>query len=101
MSSVAVDTWANLCTDFPPGFKSDVHFTQTIGECDLTPIRYCKLKVSQLDYLIVVHGELEMILHDGSSKTVRAGDAIVQIGNIHGWNNNTTDWASESPCASI
>ncbi|KAL0254167.1 hypothetical protein I308_101547 [Cryptococcus tetragattii IND107] len=61
--------------DFPPGFKVDLHFTQTI------------------DYVIVIHGELEMILHDGSSKTVRAGDTIVQIANIHGWNNNSTEWA--------
>lgn len=56
---------------------------------------------SQLDYLILIHGELEMTLHDGSSKTVRAGDAVVQIANIHGWNNNTTEWASESSCEPV
>ncbi|OXG21688.1 hypothetical protein C366_01371 [Cryptococcus neoformans Tu401-1] len=61
--------------DLPPGFRGDLHFTQTI------------------DYLILIYGELEMTLHDGSSKTVRAGDAVVQIANIHGWNNNTTEWA--------
>ncbi|ADV19382.1 hypothetical protein I305_03187 [Cryptococcus gattii E566] len=79
--------------DFPPGFKVDLHFTQTIGEYDLIAIRYYGLILSHSDYVIVIHGELEMILHDGSSKTVRAGDTIVQIANIHGWNNNTTEWA--------
>lgn len=64
-------------------------------------IRYCRLILSHPDYVIVIHGELEMILHDGSSKTVRAGDTIVQIANIHGWNNNSTEWASESSCAPI
>ncbi|OCF35885.1 hypothetical protein I316_02379 [Kwoniella heveanensis BCC8398] len=61
--------------DIPPRYDGALHFTNTF------------------DYLIVTHGELEMALYDGSTKLVRVGDAIVQIANIHAWNNKTDQWA--------
>ncbi|WVQ86105.1 hypothetical protein IAT38_008273 [Cryptococcus sp. DSM 104549] len=61
--------------DFPPGYKGVLHFTQTF------------------DYLILTHGEAELILHDGTTQSVRQGDVVVQIGNIHAWNNPSSEWA--------
>ncbi|WVQ74570.1 hypothetical protein IAR50_004171 [Cryptococcus sp. DSM 104548] len=61
--------------DIPPSGDGFFHFTQTI------------------DYLILTHGELEMELHDGTKKTVHAGDLVVQAANIHRWNNLKPEWA--------
>ncbi|KAL6704165.1 hypothetical protein ACN47E_008725 [Coniothyrium glycines] len=46
-----------------------------------------------LDYGIVLDGEIELLLEDGSKTIVRAGEVIVQQGTMHQWNNNT-----EKPC---
>ncbi|WRT70831.1 uncharacterized protein IL334_007830 [Kwoniella shivajii] len=61
--------------DIPPQYKGAQHYTNTF------------------DYVIVTHGELELILPDGQTKIVKVGDAVVQAANIHAWNNNTDEWA--------
>ncbi|KAJ5190121.1 uncharacterized protein N7498_009106 [Penicillium cinerascens] len=46
--------------DFPPNSKGHNHRTQS------------------LDYAIIMDGEMEMLLDDGSKTRVRAGDVVVQ-----------------------
>jgi mannose-6-phosphate isomerase-like protein (cupin superfamily) len=60
--------------DFPPGGGSPMHATNT------------------LDYLVVVSGEIVFITETGET-TLRAGDALVDRGNVHAWRND-----SEAPC---
>ncbi|KAG2419150.1 hypothetical protein HFD88_002255 [Aspergillus terreus] len=57
--------------DFPPRSMGHNHRTQS------------------LDYAIVLDGEMEMILEDGSRTRVRAGDVVVQQATMHQWDNPT------------
>ncbi|KAK5059700.1 hypothetical protein LTR84_009583 [Exophiala bonariae] len=40
-----------------------------------------------LDYGIILDGEMELVLEDGSRSIARAGDIVVQQATIHQWNN--------------
>jgi quercetin dioxygenase-like cupin family protein len=60
--------------DFPPGQGSFMHATDTI------------------DYLVVVSGEVVFITETGET-LLRAGDVLVDRGNVHGWRND-----GEVPC---
>ena len=44
--------------------------------------------------LIVLSGEIDMLLDDGASTHVKAGDVLIQRGTNHGWLNR-----SNGPCA--
>lgn len=57
--------------DFFPGKESPLHRTNSI------------------DYGIVLQGEIEMELEDGSKTTVQQGGIIVQRGTNHLWRNTT------------
>ncbi|KAK4936719.1 hypothetical protein LTR10_022443 [Elasticomyces elasticus] len=57
--------------DFPP--KAQGHNHRTLS----------------LDYGIILDGELELVLEEGRTTIVRAGDIVVQQATIHQWNNNT------------
>jgi quercetin dioxygenase-like cupin family protein len=47
-----------------------------------------------LDFGVLLDGELEAILDDGSMKLMKPGDIIVQRGTMHGWRNpSPTKWA--------
>ncbi|HWK95342.1 MAG TPA: cupin domain-containing protein [Pseudolabrys sp.] len=48
-------------------------------------------RTSSIDYGVVMQGEIDMILDDGVSVTLRAGDVLVQRGTIHDWVNNGTE----------
>ncbi|KAL4881890.1 hypothetical protein BJY04DRAFT_227656 [Aspergillus karnatakaensis] len=61
--------------DFEP--KSEGHHHRTLS----------------LDYGIVLQGELELVLEDGSRSIVQAGDIVVQQATMHQWNNLT-----DHPC---
>ncbi|ORX37147.1 hypothetical protein BD324DRAFT_624946 [Kockovaella imperatae] len=61
--------------DFEAGKKTPMHFTKT------------------LDYLLVISGELTLTLHDGTAKTVKAGELVVQAANVHQWSNETSETA--------
>jgi quercetin dioxygenase-like cupin family protein len=61
-------------TDLAPGHRSPMHRT------------------SSVDYGIVLQGEVDLELDDGSVTRVRAGEIVVQRGTIHAWVNNTADW---------
>ncbi len=58
-----------------PGHRSPMHRTQSI------------------DYGVVLEGEIDLELDDGATRTVKAGDIVVQRGTIHAWVNN-----SAAPC---
>ena len=55
--------------DFPAGVKGEMHRTQTV------------------DYGIVLDGEIDMVLPDGSEVHLRAGDVLVQQATEHAWEN--------------
>jgi quercetin dioxygenase-like cupin family protein len=63
--------------DMPPGATSPMHRTVS------------------LDYGVVLEGEVELILDNGESRTMRRGDLSVQRGTIHAWKNVTGEgrWA--------
>lgn len=70
--------WAKLIgADFPPHSVTPPHYTNTT------------------DHVLIVSGELELTLHDGTKRTCKAGDYIAQLGGIHAWCNMTDAWCSE------
>ena len=58
-----------------PGHRSPMHRTQT------------------LDYGVVLDGSIQLELDDGATRSVGAGDIVVQRGTIHAWEN-----VSDKPC---
>uniref|UniRef100_A0A0B7KP79 Cupin type-2 domain-containing protein n=1 Tax=Bionectria ochroleuca TaxID=29856 RepID=A0A0B7KP79_BIOOC len=50
-------------------------------------------RTASLDYGIVIEGQLEMALSDGSKTIVHAGDVVVQQATLHKWNNLTNKWS--------
>ncbi|KAI1329464.1 hypothetical protein F5Y16DRAFT_417853 [Xylariaceae sp. FL0255] len=62
--------------DFSPGYVSMMHRTQS------------------LDFGVVIEGEVDMLLDDGSTTRMKRGDVAVQRATMHAWRNpSTTDWA--------
>lgn len=62
--------------DTPPGGESPLHRTVS------------------LDFVVQVHGEMELTLESGESRTVRPGDLTIQRGTMHKWRNpSTTAWS--------
>ncbi|KAI1361699.1 hypothetical protein F5Y08DRAFT_342443 [Xylaria arbuscula] len=62
--------------DFGPGYVCMLHRTQS------------------LDFGIVIEGEVDLILDDGSSTRIKRGDIAVQRATMHSWRNpSTTSWA--------
>ncbi|GAW17497.1 hypothetical protein ANO14919_069540 [Xylariales sp. No.14919] len=62
--------------DFGPGYVCMMHRTQS------------------LDFGVVVEGEIDLILDDGSSTRLKRGDIAVQRATIHAWGNpSKTEWA--------
>jgi hypothetical protein len=55
--------------DFAPGATSLMHRTET------------------LDYIFLIHGELEIEMSDGSVTTIRPGAVVIQHGAAHRWSN--------------
>lgn len=46
-----------------------------------------------LDYIIVQRGSVVLTLDDGSKTRVNQGEFVVQQATMHGWDNDTDDWA--------
>jgi quercetin dioxygenase-like cupin family protein len=61
--------------DFWPGFPAVMHRTASV------------------DYGIVMEGEIECVLDNGSTKTFRRGDIIIQRGTNHAWKNTGAEIA--------
>lgn len=49
-----------------------------------------------IDYAVATNGTFELVLHDGSKRVVKPGNVVVQLANVHQWNNVGDDWGSES-----
>jgi oxalate decarboxylase/phosphoglucose isomerase-like protein (cupin superfamily) len=56
-------------TEYGPGVSSRMHSNETI------------------DYTVIMSGEIEMLLEDGSEVHLRAGDVVVQRATKHDWVN--------------
>lgn len=46
-----------------------------------------------LDYVLVVKGKVVLTLDDGSRTAVDEGELVVQQATMHGWDNETGEWA--------
>ncbi len=58
---------------FPPGHPGNMHRTDST------------------DYIVVMRGEVDMDLDDGSTVHLKAGDTLVQRGTAHSWVNRGTE----------
>lgn len=45
-----------------------------------------------LDYAIILHGSITVILDDNKCVLLNTGDVLVQRGTIHSWLNEGTEW---------
>ncbi|KAI0936409.1 hypothetical protein AcW1_000661 [Taiwanofungus camphoratus] len=62
-------------TDLAPGVSAPMHRT------------------SSLDYNILIHGRLILVLEDGVERVFQTpGDVVIQRGTIHAWKNPGPDW---------
>ena len=50
-------------------------------------------RTDSLDYAVVISGEIDMDLEEGTTVHLKAGDVLVQRGTVHNWINNGT-----APC---
>jgi quercetin dioxygenase-like cupin family protein len=48
-------------------------------------------RTDSVDYGVVVSGEIDMELDNGTTVTLRAGDMLVQRGTVHNWINRGTE----------
>ena len=46
-----------------------------------------------LDFVLVMKGTVSLTLDDGSKTPVSEGGVVVQQATMHGWDNDTDDWA--------
>lgn len=58
--------------DMPPGAVAPLHRTRTI------------------DYGVVLDGEVDLELDDGTVLTMTRGDVVVQRGTVHAWHNRSS-----------
>jgi quercetin dioxygenase-like cupin family protein len=59
--------------EFSPGNEAHLHRTDTV------------------DYVICLAGEIDMVVDNGKSVTLRAGDVVIQRGTNHAWINRGTE----------
>jgi quercetin dioxygenase-like cupin family protein len=46
-----------------------------------------------LDYGVVMHGEIELVLDSGETRLMKQGDICIQRGTMHAWRNaSKTEW---------
>lgn len=46
-----------------------------------------------LDYVVVLRGSVVLVLDDGTRTTINQGEFVVQNATMHGWDNDTDQWA--------
>lgn len=61
--------------DFPPHTVGQIH------------------RSISLDYILVLKGKVVLTLDDGSKTPVEEGGLVVQQATMHGWDNETDEWA--------
>ncbi|KAI5856686.1 hypothetical protein GGS23DRAFT_394905 [Durotheca rogersii] len=62
---------------------------------DFGPLYQCVMhRTKSLDFGILIEGEIEMVLDDGSVTRLKRGDIAVQRATMHSWRNpSPTEWA--------
>ncbi|MFE4754997.1 cupin domain-containing protein [Streptomyces mirabilis] len=104
MGSTTVDFWQVMQTpadnvndyfkggaELPPPANGSV-----FRVVEFSPETPCVMhRTATVDYGYVVSGEIHLVL-DGEERLLKAGDAIVQRGTIHGWDNR-----SDQPCVVV
>jgi quercetin dioxygenase-like cupin family protein len=48
-------------------------------------------RTDSVDYAVVMSGEIDMVLDNGHTTHLKAGDVVVQRGTIHNWQNTGTE----------
>lgn len=61
--------------DFPPHTVGSIH------------------RSISLDYVLVLKGKIALTLDGGSKTTVNEGELVVQQATMHGWDNESDEWA--------
>ncbi|BCS30686.1 cupin domain-containing protein [Aspergillus puulaauensis] len=74
-----------------PGFVNGGSIFRVV---DLAPNSVSPLHRSiSLDYIIVQKGSVVLTLEDGSRTKLKNGDFVIQRATMHGWDNETGEWA--------
>ncbi|KAJ6144117.1 hypothetical protein N7470_008012 [Penicillium chermesinum] len=96
----------NLGDHFRPGVKNDMGFNVVYATSQFPPNLNDDADIAaheritqsgllgltnpngvSLDYGIVLHGEVEMVMEEGEPVRLRPGDIAIQRATIHGWRN--------------
>ena len=46
-----------------------------------------------MDYIILLKGQITMVLDNGTRTTINQGEFVIQNATMHGWDNDTDEWA--------
>jgi hypothetical protein len=88
--NVAADAGATAGNAYREGFTgSSFYIAEIPPGSDLGDIPLHKQE--SLDYIAVMSGEIALVLPDRELR-MRSGDILVQVGNMHSWINDTSDW---------
>lgn len=80
-------------TEFPPGGSSVRVSSSIIVKRELTSDMHQPYhRTVTLDYAIILHGSITVILDDNKCVLLNTGDVLVQRGTIHSWLNEGTEW---------
>lgn len=87
---LARDAGATAGNAYRPGFAGTSLYVADIfpGTVGAIPLH----RQDSLDYIAILSGEIHLLL-DGKEEVLRAGDVLVQGGNLHTWENR-----SDAPC---
>lgn len=77
------DEGARILGTAPPAFGSRF----TMMEIMPGNVSHGLHRTDTIDYVICIAGEITMLLDDGGSVKLRAGDVLIQRGTNHGWVN--------------
>lgn len=87
--------------DIPPitpdveALPNDYHASQhgdATPKRNMPPTHPLMHATRSVDYAIVLHGEIVMLLDDGVETVVRAGDVVIQQATNHAWINRSKDF---------
>jgi quercetin dioxygenase-like cupin family protein len=73
-----------------------MHYTSSQGMSFILSHQNTDGDSQETDYMVLLSGEVELGLSDGTWKTFRQGELIVNAGALHAWRNNTDQWVRES-----
>lgn len=90
----STDAFPSDNTDDVIGFQREVGLTSPGGTVfrvvDFYPGKSSPMhRTKSLDYGIIIDGEVELELDNGTTVELKTGDVIVQRGTIHAWHNKS------------